>query len=187
MQVPLQITFRNFPRSEAVETRIREKAAKLEEFHPRITSCRVVVELRDRHHHQGKQFTVRLDIRVPGHELAIDSDHDEDIYVAVRDAFDAAARKLEDVVRTMRGDVKVHETPQHGRVARLFLEEGYGFIETADGREFYFSRDNVVEPSFGQLEIGTAVQFIEEVASEGASEGRQAKRVSVGKHHQLAD
>jgi len=183
MQLPVQISFRHMESSAALESIIREKAAKLEEFHPRITSCRVVVEVRDRHHHQGKQFTVRLDIRVPGHELAIDRDHDEDIYVAVRDAFDAAGRKLEDVVRTMRGDVKVHEMPQHGRVARLFLEEGYGFIETADGREFYFSRDNVVEPSFDQLEIGTAVQFIEEVASEG----RQAKRVSVGKHHQLAD
>ena len=182
MQVPLQITFRNFPRSDAVETRIREKAAKLEEFHSRIISCRVIVEERHRHHHQGKQFTVRLDIRVPGHELAIDRDHDEDIYVAVRDAFDAAARKLEDVARTQRGDVKVHEMPQHGKVARLFPEEGYGFIETADGREFYFSRDNVVEPSFDQLEIGTAVQFIEDVASESP----QAKRVSVGKHRPLA-
>ncbi|HXZ97553.1 MAG TPA: HPF/RaiA family ribosome-associated protein [Burkholderiales bacterium] len=183
MQVPLQITFRNFPRSDAVETRIREKAAKLEEFHSRITSCRVVVEQRDRHRHQGKQFTVRLDIRVPGQEVAIDRDHHEDIYVAVRDAFDAAARKLEDVARVQRGDVKVHEVPQHGKVARLFHEEGYGFIETADGTELYFSRDNVVEPSFDQLEIGAAVQFIEEVASQG----RQAKRITVGKHRPLTD
>ncbi|HYA21018.1 MAG TPA: HPF/RaiA family ribosome-associated protein [Burkholderiales bacterium] len=183
MQVPLQITFRNFPRSDAVEARIREKVAKLEEFYSRITSCRVVVEQRDRHHHQGKQFTVRLDIRVPGHELAIDRDHHEDIYVAVRDAFDAAARKLEDVARVQRGDVKAHELPQHGKVARLFPEEGYGFIETGDGRELYFSRDNVLEPSFNQLEIGTAVQFIEEVASQG----RQAKRITVGKHRPLAD
>jgi len=183
MQVPLQITFRNFPRSDAVEARIREKVAKLEEFYSRITSCRVVVEQRDRHHHQGTQFTVRLDIRVPGHELAIDRDHHEDIYVAVRDAFDAAARKLEDVARVQRGDVKAHELPQHGKVARLFPEEGYGFIETGDGRELYFSRDNVVEPSFNQLEIGAAVQFIEEVASQG----RQAKRITVGKHRPLAD
>ncbi|HUL41579.1 MAG TPA: HPF/RaiA family ribosome-associated protein [Burkholderiales bacterium] len=182
MQVPLQITFRNFQHSDAVETRIREKAAKLEEFHPRIISCRVVVEERDRHHHQGKQFNVRLDIRVPGHELAIDRDHHEDIYVAVRDAFDAAARKLEDVVRVQRGVVKAHVMPQHGKVVRLFLEEGYGFIETADGRELYFSRDNVVEPSFDQLEIGIAVQFIEE----SAGQGQQAKRITVGKHRPLS-
>ena len=53
MQTPLQITFRNFPRSEALEARIRDKAAKLEEFDPRIMSCHVVFEERDRHHHQG--------------------------------------------------------------------------------------------------------------------------------------
>jgi ribosomal subunit interface protein len=182
MQIPLQITFRNFPRTDAVEARIRDKAAKLEEFYPRIMSCHVVVEELDRHHQQGKQFTVRLDIRVPGHELVVDRDHHEDIYVALRDAFDAAGRKLEDVARTQRGDVKVHEVPQHGKVARLFPDEGYGFIETADGRELYFNRDNVVESSFDRLETGAAVQFIED----GAGEGRQAKRVSAGKHHPLA-
>jgi ribosomal subunit interface protein len=109
MQLPLQITFRNFPTSEAVEARIRAKAAKLEEFHPRIMSCHVVVEELDRHRHQGKQFNVRLDIRVPGHELAIDREHHEDIYIALRDAFDAAGRKLEDVARIQRGEVKAHE------------------------------------------------------------------------------
>jgi ribosomal subunit interface protein len=111
MQTPLQITFRKLPRSDALETRIREKAAKLEKFHPRIMSCHVVVDELDRHHHQGKQFTVRLDIRVPGHEVVIDRDHHEDIYVALRDAFNAAGRKLEEVARTQRGDVKTHKAP----------------------------------------------------------------------------
>jgi len=58
------------------------------------------------------------------------------------------------------------------------LDEGYGFIETSDGRELYFSRDNVVHPLFEHLEPGTVVQFIEEMAAEGP----QAKRVSAGKH-----
>jgi ribosomal subunit interface protein len=184
MQTPLQITFRNLPRSDALEARIRDKAAKLEEFDPRIMSCHVVVEELDRHHHKGKQFTVRLDIRVPGHEVVIDRDHHEDIYVALRDAFNAAGRKLEEVVRALRRDVKAHEMPQHGKVVRLFADEGYGFIETADGREFYFSRDNVVEPSFDRLEIGSAVQFIEDVAGGGR---QHATRVSAGKHHPLGD
>ena len=109
MQLPVQITFRNFPPSEAVEARIRAKVAKLEEFHPRITSCHVVVEELARHHQQGRQFTVRLDIRVPGHELVIDRDHHEDIYVALRDAFNAVGRGLEDVARAQRGEVKAHK------------------------------------------------------------------------------
>ncbi|MGP1677924.1 MAG: HPF/RaiA family ribosome-associated protein [Burkholderiales bacterium] len=184
MQLPLQITFRNFPPSEAVEARIRAKAAKLEEFHPRITSCHVVVEELDRHRHQGRQFTVRVDLRVPGHELVVDRDHHEDVYVALRDAFNAAGRKLQDAARTQRREVKAHEVPQHGKVARLFTDEGHGFIETADGREFYFSSDNVVGQAFDRLETGAAVQFVEDVAGEGR---RHATRVSAGKHHPLAD
>jgi ribosomal subunit interface protein len=106
MQTPIQITFHDIPHSEALEARIREKADKLESFHPRITSCRVVVEERDRHHHQGKQFCVRLDVRVPEHEIVVNRDHDEDVYVALRDAFDAARRQLEDIARKQRGEVK---------------------------------------------------------------------------------
>jgi ribosomal subunit interface protein len=184
MQTPLQITFRNMPRSDAVEARIRDKAAKLETFHPRIMSCHVVVEEADRHRHQGKQFTVHLDIRVSGHELIVDRDHHEDIYVALRDAFDAAGRKLEEAVRTDRADVKAHQMPQHGKVVRLVRDEGYGFIETAEGRELYFSSDNVVEPSFDRLETGAAVQFVEDVSSAGR---QHATRVSAGKHHAFAD
>ncbi|MCS6911959.1 MAG: cold shock domain-containing protein, partial [Myxococcota bacterium] len=57
---------------------------------------------------------------------------------------------------------------------RILPEEGYGFIVTADGRELYFSRDNVVHPSFERLKPGMAVTFLEVPASEGL----QAKRVS---------
>ena len=177
MQVPLQITYRDISRSDALDARIRDKAAKLEEFHPHVTSCRVVVEERHRHKHQGKQFCVSIDLRVPGREVVVNRDHDEDIYVAVRDAFNAAGRQLEDFAREQRSDVKAHEVSQPGKVARLFPDEGYGFIETADGRELYFSRENVVEPSFDRLDAGTAVHFIEEMGAEG----RQAKRVTAGK------
>jgi len=178
MQVPLQITVRDIPHSRALEARIRDKAARLEEFHPRIISCHVTVEESSKHQHQGRQFAVRIDVRVPGREIAVTREHHEDVFVALRDAFDAAKRQLEDVVREKRGDVKVHEIPQHGKIARLSEEEGCGFIETADGRELYFSRENVVHPAFERLAPGMSVQFIEELAAEGP----QAKRVSVGKH-----
>jgi ribosomal subunit interface protein len=174
VQVPLQITYRNVRRSDALDARIRDKAEKLESFHPNVTSCRVVVEERHRHKHQGKQFTVSLDIRVPGHEVVVNRDHHEDVYVAVRDAFNAAGRKLEDLAREQRGDVKAHVLTQRGRVARIFPDEGYGFIETPDGREYYFSRESLAEPAFDRLAVGAAVRFIEEMAAEG----RQAKRVA---------
>ena len=99
LQVPLQTTFRNMPRSDALDAHIQQRAAKLEEFHPRITSCRVTVEEIARHQHQGRQFRVCVDVRVPGHqELVVNRDHAEDPYVALRDAFDAMARQLDESI-----------------------------------------------------------------------------------------
>ena len=85
--------------SPAVEERIRQKAEKLERFHDRIVGCTVVVEAPHRHHHKGKLYNVRVDISVPGKDVVVDRakpiDHaHEDVYVAVRDAFDAAVRRL---------------------------------------------------------------------------------------------
>jgi len=108
MQIPLQITIRDVDHSEALETRIRNKVAKLEEFSKNIISCRVVVEVPHKHHHQGKQFNVRIDISVPGSEIVVNRDHAEDVYVALRDTFDAAKRQLEDYARKIRGDIKAH-------------------------------------------------------------------------------
>ena len=109
MQIPLQITIRDVDHSEALETHIRDKAKKLDEFFDRIMSCRVVVEVPHKHHHQGKQFNVRIDIGVPGSEIVVNRDHAEDVYVALRDAFDAAKRQLEYYARKLHGNVKAHQ------------------------------------------------------------------------------
>jgi ribosomal subunit interface protein len=111
MQIPLQISFRNMDPSPAIEDRIRKKAEKLERFHGRIIGCNVVVEAPHRHRHKGKLYNVRVDISVPGKDVIVDrakpEDHaHEDVYVAIRDAFNAATRRLEDQARKMRGDVK---------------------------------------------------------------------------------
>ena len=178
MQIPLQVTFRHMARSEALETAIRDKVEKLNEFCPRLISCRVVVEEAAAHKQQGKLYGLHVDVKLPGREFAITRDRHEDVFVALRDAFDAAKRKLEDEVRVQRGDVKVHELPHHGRVAKIDLESGFGFIEATDGTELYFSRENVVAAGFDQLAPGVAVQFL----VEHACEGPQAKRVSAGRH-----
>lgn len=178
MKLPLQITLRDIPHSEAVEAAIREKAERLDRFYPHIMSCRVTVEIPGKHKHQGKLFKVLIDITVPGSEIVVNRDQHEDVYVALRDGFDAVKRKLEDYGRKQRGDTKAHEPTFQGRIARLMGEEGYGFIETHDGRELYFSRDNLVNADFQRLEPGMEVHFIEEAAAEGM----QAKRISVGKY-----
>lgn len=176
MKLPLQIVLRDIQHSDAVEAAIREKAEKLDQFYPDIMGCRVVVELPGKHKHQGKEFSVRIDITVPGNEIVINRERDEDVYVVLRDAFDAAKRKLEDYARKQRGEVKAHEPVVQGRIARILDDEGYGFITTADGRELYFSRENVVHPDFDRLQPGMAVSFLEEAAAEGL----QAKRISAG-------
>ena len=109
MKLPIQITLRGIAHSDAVEAAIRERAAKLERFHPHVMSCRVVVEFLSKHKHQGKQFVVRLDIKVPRGEIAVTREQSEDAFVALRDAFDAARRGLEEHVRRQRGDVKTRK------------------------------------------------------------------------------
>lgn len=109
MQEPLQITFKNFPHSDAVEQLVRKKVQKLERFCDRISAFHVVLEIQHHHHHQGNHYGVRLDIRVPGEEFAVTAPHHdnqahEDVYVAIRDAFNAAQRQLQDYMRIRRGD-----------------------------------------------------------------------------------
>ena len=114
MAMPLQITFRDMPPSEAVEQRIREKAAKFERFSDRMLGCHVVVEMPQRHKHQGKLHSVHIDLTVPGKELAVNRVEHEDVYVAIRDAFNAAQRQLESFVERQRGDVKNHKSSRVG-------------------------------------------------------------------------
>ncbi len=177
MRLPLQVTFRNIPSSEAIEANITEKASKLDKFYDRIMSCKVVVESTQRRQHQGKLFSVKISITVPRKELAVTREENEDVYVAIRDAFDHASRRLEEHAYRERGDVKLHEEPQGGRVARIFEDEHYGFIETSDEREIYFHRNSVLNDEFGRLKVGAEVSFLEEQGKEGP----QAVRVALGK------
>jgi ribosomal subunit interface protein len=111
MQLPLEIVFQNLGPSPAIEAEIRKRAKKLDRFHDRIMSCRVVVEAPHKHQHSGNLYRVLVDVTVPGGELIANRSPDrnhshEDVYVAIRDAFDAIRRQLEDHARRQRGSVK---------------------------------------------------------------------------------
>lgn len=175
MKLTPQITVRDIPHSEAVETKIIEKAKKLDRFYDRIMACRVAVETSQRRHHQGKLFKVRIDLTVPGGELVVNRIENEDLYVAVRDAFEAAYRMMEEYADKQRREVKNHAEPPRGRVAKINAGEGYGFIETSDGREIYFHRNAVISPEFDRLKEGAEVVFVEEQGKKGP----QAMRVAV--------
>ncbi len=113
MQTPLQISFQDIEPSEFIETRIREKVAKLERYYDRIVSVRVVVAAPHRSSNHGNVYNVRLDITIPGKEIVVNRQPEknqayEDVYVVIRDAFDAAERQLK-----QEADIR-REAKNHG-------------------------------------------------------------------------
>jgi ribosomal subunit interface protein len=179
MQVPLEISTRWIDLSPPLEAELRKRADKLERHFDRITSCRIAVERPTGNHHQeGGPYRVRVDVTVPGSEMVADKE-EEELYAAIREAFDAAERQVEEWSRRRRGEVKTPVLPPEGQVIRIFPEEGFGFIAGPDGQEIYFHRNSVLEPpGFDKLEVGSQVRFAEEQGFEGP----QASTVSlVGK------
>lgn len=180
MQVPLQITFRGIGQSDAIEQDVRKQAARLERFHGRVTGCHVTIELPHQHQHKGNIFRVRIDLTVPNAEIVVGREHGldhahEDVYVAIRDAFNAAARRLEDALRRPRAERRGHEESQRGRVLRMYPEEHYGFLETTDGLEVYFHEHSVLQGRFGQLRPGDEIRVV--VQDTEGQKGPQASTV----------
>jgi cold shock CspA family protein/ribosome-associated translation inhibitor RaiA len=180
MQEPLRITFRNLESSPAIEEQVRKRAEELERFFDRITACHVVIETPHRHHRQGRLYHIRIVLEVPGQEIVVQrepSEHQayEDLQVAIRDAFDAARRQLQDHVRVMRADIKTHEQPAIGRIAKLIAEGGYGFLLTESGDEVYVHRNAVPGRGFDQLRVGDKVRYV--LDEEEGEKGPQASSV----------
>jgi cold shock CspA family protein/ribosome-associated translation inhibitor RaiA len=178
MQRPLKIISRDFSLSAAVEAEIREKSAALENYYERLSGCEVTVRAPAiKHHRKGGPFLVGIRLTVPGKELAVERQAEEELSQAIREAFDAARRQVEDYARELRGSVKTHEAIALGRVTRLEPELDYGFLEASDGREIYFHRNSVLEAGFDKLEVGAEVRFVEEEGERGP----QASTVTVKK------
>lgn len=108
MKLPVHIQFRGMAPSDALEARAREHAHKLESFASDLMACHIVIELEQKHQHQGRPCSVRIDLTMPGHELVVNRVRHEDVHIALRDAFDDMTRQLEDAVRRRRGQEKHH-------------------------------------------------------------------------------
>ncbi|MDY6941788.1 MAG: HPF/RaiA family ribosome-associated protein [Pseudomonadota bacterium] len=188
MQSIPQVTFRNLPATPALEQTIDNKLRKLEQVYDRIIACRVIVEAPHQHHHKGKIYHIRIDLTVPGTELVVNRNPaakqaHEDAYVAIRDAFSAMQRQLENYARKQKGQVKYHDAPPHGRIKVLFPEMDYGQIVTPEGRELYFHRNSILGASFDQLAEGAEVRFCEDMGDDGP---RASSVRLIGKHHIVA-
>ncbi len=149
------------------EAYIRERAAHLDAFYDLILTCRVILDAPVHHHRKGGPFGVRIDLDVPGGVLAVTRQEADDLHVAIRGAFDAAGRRLEDYARKQHGQVKTEAIEPEARVIKLFPDEGYGFLEALDGHEIYFHRNSVPGDDFTRLKIGEVVRFVEEAGDKG--------------------
>lgn len=188
METPVQIDFQGMDPDEMMRDRAREHVDALEKRYGRATSCRVLIKGPGGHHRTGGLYDIHIRVALPnGKEVNIgrtpqnDERYSDKIF-ALDDAFKRARRQLQDQVRTLQGKVKEHEAPPLGTVTKLNREGGFGFLEDADGHEFYFHKNSVLNDAFARLELGTRVAFAEEIGEKGP----QASTVRVlGKHGML--
>ncbi len=96
MKVPLQITVRDIENTPELENDIREKTEKLHQFFNDIVSCHVVIDLEKKGHQHGNEHNVHIDLAVPGKTIVVSKKTHENLSIALRDAFNAARRQLED-------------------------------------------------------------------------------------------
>jgi len=165
-EIEPSISFRNVERSDALDRRIVKGIKSLAKTYDRLITCRVSLDRSRQGRHSGDLYTVRIDLSVPGSDIQVnrappERATNEDVLVAVGHAFDVARRRLREFARKQRGEVKTHVEQARGRVVQLPPEGGFGFIEGADGREFYFHEHSVLNEGFDVLEVGSEVQFVE--------------------------
>jgi len=176
MITPLQITFGHM---DPLDVRVRELASRFDKFSANIMRCHVIVHTLSHRAHLGALYDFEIDITLPDEEISIRRAHPADHahespYVALRDAFRAARRKL-DYERRRRLDVKSHIGPAEGRICELDAEHDWGRIETAEGRLIYFHRNSVLGSRFEDLATGAKVRC----AGESGDLGPHASTVHV--------
>jgi ribosomal subunit interface protein len=181
MQIPLRLDFENMEPSEFVANRVRQRVARLQRYYRRIIGCSVHIEAPHRHHAKGNLYRIKIVLHLPGGDLPVSrsagrSPAHHDIYVAIRDAFDAAERGLARHAERQRGEVKRHAPPLSGRVTQIFARRGYGFVTLTDGRAVYFHRNSVIGGTFDRLRQGQAVRLA--VAETESPLGPQATTIA---------
>lgn len=185
METTPQIDFQGMAPNETMRAAVIDHIAELEKRFGRITTCRVVVAAPSPHHRTGRAYDIHVRLGLPdGREVNVarTPGNDErlaDPGFAIAEAFKRARRRLQDRVRRMQGAVKAHEAAPVGTVARIDAAGGFGFIDTADGREIYFNANSVLNDGFKRLKPGNRVSFAEEAGEKGP----QASTVRIlGKH-----
>lgn len=178
MRVPLELTFRGMSSDEDIKELINEKTEKLDRIADHLISCRVAVEVKQKHPQTGNPYRVRVNLRLPPNkELVVDSgetdgDIHDDLATVVRDVFETATRRLKKIIDKQQNVVKEHPQQEtSGIVVRLFDDKGFGFLKTIDGRELFFHRNSVLNDDFDRLAPGVGVRYVEEIGEKGPQAG----------------
>ncbi|WP_445157424.1 HPF/RaiA family ribosome-associated protein [Halomonas sp. E14] len=184
MQTPLEITYQHVSRSEWIDEYVRSRVAKLEHFSKDIVSCRVVIEQTQNPHRTGNPYRALVEVTLPakGELVAEKTDKVVDPQVQlrpiIRNAFEAMEKQLKKQTAKRDGKVKQHfgdPLPPVAMVVRKFEADGYGFLKSVSGQEYYFHRNAVLHDDFERLTVGTRVRF---EPNEG-DEGLQASSVQI--------
>ena len=180
METTPQIDFQGMEPSEAMRSRVMRHILRLEDHYGRMTACRVAIRAPSARHRTGGLYEIDIFLSLPdGRNASVGHTRQDDerfqrFDFAVDDAFDRAIRQLQDEIGRMRGQTKQHGYMQAGVVRRMMRDDGYGFLESDDGREIYFHRNAVLSPGFDRLEPGERVEF----RAEDGLKGPQATQVS---------
>jgi cold shock CspA family protein/ribosome-associated translation inhibitor RaiA len=184
VQKPLQINYRGIESSPALDALIRQRVNALGRMHPRITGCRVVVEVPYRSTESGKvPVAVTVEVEIPNRRAVIGKDVQErreaksDQTAALNNAFEAVERQLNKVanLQIQEGKRRGADASQTGMIVRLFPEQGYGFVEVDNSSELYFTRNAVSGGEFDELQVGTIVHVT--IATTDGPMGPQASSI----------
>jgi ribosome-associated translation inhibitor RaiA len=134
----LQINSGELATTEVIETQIRQRVKALEDYVNGLTGCTRCLE-HLRFIVIAKAGRIRIHLDVPGGDLTIDKQNSVDLSSAIDEAFAATRIKLEEYVRKLRHDVATQGRAPDVRVTTIFPPDGYGVLETLDGREVHFS------------------------------------------------
>lgn len=180
MQVPLEISYHNIPKSQAAEDEIRAHVADLEEIYDRITACHVRVDQRADNANHTIPPVVRIELQIPGHKnivVAHEPDHLQrkfqtpDLSTAINEAFRIAERRLSDLKETRESSGRVQaeggEERFLGQVAEMYPLQDYGYLLNKDGALLYFHRNAMIAGDFEYLVRGSEVHYVEEDGDTG--------------------
>ena len=174
MQVPPEITYEGVEKTSALDDLINKNIAKLEKICDYIVSVHVAIGSFSRRHRTGNYYRVRIDLRIPPrHEIVVKRTSEtqrqfEPLPAIIRRTFASAEKQLESLVEKQRNEVKAHtKSGAMALVDKIFRDEDYGFLRTADGQQMYFHKNSCLQGEWELLQPGTGVRYTEQEGEKG--------------------